>query len=226
MIVLTDIEGTTSSISFVKATLFPYARERLPRFVRDHASRPDVAALLDETRAIAKAPELELDGVVQRLIAWIDEDRKAAPLKELQGILWTAGYAAGELRAHVYPDASSALRRWHAMGIRLYVYSSGSVAAQQQFFAHTEAGDLTTVLSGYFDTRTGAKRETGSYAAIAQHIGAPPSGIVFLSDVVEELDAAAAAGLGTVLVCRDGAPPATHHRTASAFDQLDRLVAS
>jgi enolase-phosphatase E1 len=222
--VLTDIEGTTSSIGFVKDVLFPYARLHLPAFVVANAGRPEIAALLDETRALAGAPGLDTEAVVRVLIDWIDRDRKAPPLKELQGLVWAAGYAAGNYRAHIYPDAAAALRRWHAMGIALYVYSSGSVAAQQLLFAHSEAGDLTPVFSGYFDTRVGPKRETSSYTTIARHIGEACGNILFLSDVIEEIDAAGAAGLATVLVCRDVPPPATSRRAVDSFAAIDSLL--
>ena len=222
--VVTDIEGTTSSIAFVKEVLFPYARRHLPAFVRANRQRPDVAALLDEVRALAGDPGLDIEGVIRTLVGWIDQDRKATPLKELQGMIWADGYAAGDYRAHVYADAARALRRWHAMGLSLYVYSSGSVAAQQLLFAHSEAGDLTPVFSGYFDTRVGPKREVASYAAIARRVGAPCGEILFLSDVFEELDAAKAAGLMTVLVCREAPPPPTQHRVVDSFDQIGRIL--
>lgn len=225
--VITDIEGTTSSIAFVHDVLFPYARARLPAFVRAGADRPEIAVILDETRALAGAPDLDTEGVIRILIGWIDQDRKATPLKELQGMLWAEGYAAGDYRGHVYPDAAAALRRWHARGVALYVFSSGSVAAQRLLFGHSDAGDLTSVFSGYFDTRIGAKREPASYAAIARHVGRPGPDLVFLSDIVEELDAAAGAGLETVLVCRDTPPPPVRHRVVASFDAIDPfLVAS
>src|SRR5207248_3024020 len=141
-----------------------YARRRLPSFVREHERRADVAVLLAETRALAAAPQLDTDALVAILVGWIDEDRKAAPLKELQGIVWAEGYAGGEYRGHVYPDAAGALARWHARGLALYVFSSGSVAAQKLLFAHSEAGDLTTLFAGYFDTRVGPKSDVASYA--------------------------------------------------------------
>ncbi len=222
--VVTDIEGTTSAIAFVHDVLFPYARDRLPAFVRASADRPEIAALLDEARALAGAPGLDTEGVIRVLLAWIDQDRKAAPLKELQGMLWAEGYAARQYRGHVYPDAASALRRWHAMGVPLYVFSSGSVAAQRLLFAHSEAGDLTPVFSGYFDTRIGPKREAASYAAIARHVGRAGGDLLFLSDIVEELDAAAAAGLGTVWVCRGAPPPPARHRVVGSFDPIDHFL--
>ena len=223
--VVTDIEGTTSSIAFVKDVLFPYARRHLAAFVRANLGRPDVTAALEETRTLAGQPGLDTEGVIRILSDWIDQDRKAPPLKELQGMVWANGYAAGDYRAHVYADAVGALRRWHAMGLTLYVYSSGSVAAQKLFFAHSEAGDLTPLFSGYFDTRVGPKRDAASYLAIARHIGAARGDLVFLSDVVDELDAAKAAGLMTVLVYRDAPPlPPARHPVVDSFAPIDRLL--
>ncbi len=225
-VVVTDIEGTTSSIAFVKDVLFPYARKHLASFVRANLDRPDVTALLEETRTLAGQPGLDPEGVVRILNEWIDQDRKAPPLKELQGMVWANGYSAGDYRAHVYADAASALRRWHAMGITLYVYSSGSVTAQKLLFGHSEAGDLTPLFSGYFDTRVGPKRDVASYLAIARDIGAAHGDIVFLSDVVDELDAAKAAGLRTVLVSRDAPPlPPARHPVVDSFASIDRLLA-
>lgn len=224
-VVVTDIEGTTSSVAFVKNVLFPYARRHMASFVRANLDRPDVTTLLKETRTLADQPGLDTEGVIRILIDWIDQDRKVSPLKELQGIMWANGYLAGDYRAHVYADAVDALRRWHAMGIMLYAYSSGSVAAQKLFFAYSEAGDLTPLFSGYFDTRVGPKRDAASYLAIARRVGAAPADIVFLSDVVDELDEAKAAGLITVLVCRD-APllPCTRHPVVDSFASIDRLL--
>jgi enolase-phosphatase E1 len=140
--------------------------------------------------------------IVETLQGWIDEDRKHTALKALQGMIWEAGYASADFTAPVYPDAVAALRRWHADGHALAVYSSGSVPAQKLLFAHTDAGDLTGLFSGWFDTTVGGKREAASYARIASDLGTPASEIVFLSDVVAELDAAREAGMRTVLVDR------------------------
>jgi enolase-phosphatase E1 len=187
--ILTDIEGTTSSISFVKDVLFPYARRALPAFVREHGNEPAVRAWLD--RAATDAGGLCDDAMlVEVLQGWIDEDRKHPALKALQGMLWDDGYASGEFTAHVYPDALAALRRWHADGHPLYVYSSGSVPAQKLLFGHTGAGDLRPLFSGWFDTAVGGKRDAASYRVIAGELSLDPSALLFLSDVVEELDAA------------------------------------
>jgi enolase-phosphatase E1 len=199
--ILTDIEGTTSSISFVKDVLFPYARRALPGFVAAHGDEPEVRRWLDAVAA-------ELGGacrddlIVETLQGWIDQDRKHTALKALQGMVWGDGYGRADFTAHVYPDAPEALRRWHAAGHRLAVYSSGSVPAQKLLFAHTDAGDLAPLFSAWFDTEVGGKREADAYRRIVEQLGVPAGDIVFLSDVVEELDAARDAGLRTVLVDR------------------------
>ena len=199
--ILTDIEGTTSSISFVKEVLFPFARRALPGFVRTHGDDPEVRRWLD---AVAAEHGAMCDDamIVETLQGWIDQDRKHTALKALQGLLWREGYARGDYRAHMYPDAAQALRRWHAAGHPIAVYSSGSVPAQKLFFGHSEAGDLTPLVSAWFDTEVGHKRDPDSYRRIAVALGRAPSTILFLSDVVEELDAAREAGLRTVLLDR------------------------
>ena len=196
--ILTDIEGTTSSIAFVAETLFPYARERLPAFVAAH---PDEAAPI-----LAEVAAMEPGDPVATLLRWIDEDRKATPLKTLQGMIWADGYREHAFTGHIYPDAVAALRRWHAAGIALYVFSSGSVAAQKLLFGHSDAGDLAPLFSGYFDTTTGPKREAASYQAIADAIGLATDEILFLSDTPQEIAAAREAGLSALLIDRDGEP--------------------
>ncbi len=223
--ILTDIEGTTSSISFVKDVLFPFARKRLPAFIETHADRPDVQHWLHETAKEAGIIYADRNEIVALLQRWVDEDRKATPLKALQGMIWEEGYRSGEFRAHVYADVAPNLQTWKKQGMDLYVYSSGSVAAQKLYFAHSEAGDLMPLFSGYFDTETGPKRESESYRRIAAVIGKPAGEILFLSDVVEELDAARAAGMRTTQLARapascpqHGAHPCVRDFEAIAVD--------
>jgi enolase-phosphatase E1 len=200
-LVLTDIEGTTSAISFVKDVLFPFARAALPGFVREHGQNPEVRQWLD--RAAADAGGVCQDEMIVELLqGWIDEDRKHPALKALQGMIWLEGYREGEFQAHVYPDAAQALRQWHANGHRLAVYSSGSVPAQKLLFGHSTEGDLSALFSGWFDTAVGGKREVQSYRNIVTQLDVAAHGVVFLSDIVEELDAAREAGLRTVLLDR------------------------
>ena len=225
-VILTDIEGTTSSISFVKNVLFPYARKALPGFIATHGNEPDVRRWLDAVATeIGGACQDSL--VAETLQGWIDQDRKHTALKALQGKIWETGYRNGDYKAHFYPEVAAVLKGWHAAGLPLYVYSSGSVAAQKQFFGFSDAGDLTALVSGWFDTEIGGKREAESYRRIVDAIGVPAGEILFLSDVVEELDAARDAGLQTRLLDRlDDYPlprsgEATHgHERVENFQQI------
>ncbi len=222
--ILTDIEGTTSSISFVRDVLFSYARERLPAFIVTHTDTPEVQHWLHDAAkeaGLISASQQEIIALLQR---WIDEDRKSTALKSLQGMIWQAGYAAGDYRAHIYPDAVRALRDWHASGIKLYVYSSGSIQAQELFFGNSEVGDLRGVFSGFFDTTSGPKREPDSYRNILSAIDVPASQVLFLSDMIEELDAARSAGLATTLLARPpmicSAAETGNHRCIDSFDKI------
>ncbi|MFT3791966.1 MAG: acireductone synthase [Rudaea sp.] len=219
--VVTDIEGTTSSIDFVKDVLFPYARARLPAFVETHADRPEVQHWLHEAAREAGLVCASWQEIVDLLIRWIDEDRKATPLKALQGLIWEDGYASGEFRGHVYPEVRENLEKWKKQGIHLYVYSSGSVTAQKLLFGHSEAGDLTPLFSGYFDTEIGGKREADSYRRIAEAVGLPPDQILFLSDLVQELDAADAAGFRTIQLVRPSTQViSTRHEKVEDFNRI------
>lgn len=218
--ILTDIEGTTSAVSFVFDVLFPYAREHLPAFVRNHSAEPTVAEQIAAVRRESGEPDADIERVVEILLEWIAADRKATSLKALQGMVWAQGYRAGRLKGHVYPDAVQALRRWHEQGYALYVYSSGSVQAQKLIFGCAEVGDLTPLFSGYFDTGSGHKREMDSYVRIAASIGLSAGEILFLSDVVEELDAARQAGMHTCGLVREGGTLAGHE-VVESFDAIE-----
>lgn len=219
--VLTDIEGTTSSLSFVKDVLFPYAAAHIAGFVREHADEPEVRACLDECRTLMGEPDADREHIIAQLLRWIGEDRKITPLKALQGMVWEHGYAAGDFSGHVYEDAIAGLREWNARGIALYVYSSGSVHAQKLLFAHTPVGDLTPLFRGYYDTRVGAKAEADSYRRIAADIGIAPQEILFLSDIERELDAARAAGMQSWQLVRDGEiDTGAAHRQARSFAEI------
>lgn len=218
-LVLTDIEGTTTAIAFVKDRLFPFAAEALDGFLAARGGEPAVAAILAEVRAAAPGQE-----PTQVLRGWMAEDSKAGPLKSLQGLIWAEGYADGRLRGHLWPDVPGCLRAWAAAGIGLAVYSSGSVGAQRLLFGHSEAGDLTPLFRGFFDTGMGGKRAAASYAGIAASLGLPPPAILFLSDVAEELDAAASAGLGCCQLVRpgDGTLPSGRHPAEADFPGVAR----
>ncbi|VVQ30869.1 Enolase-phosphatase E1 [Pseudomonas fluorescens] len=218
--ILTDIEGTTSAVSFVFDVLFPYAAKHLPDFARQNAARADVAEQLDAVRRDINEPNADVERVIDILLHWIAEDRKATPLKALQGMVWGQGYQAGQLKGHVYQDAVEALKRWHQDGYKLFVYSSGSIQAQKLIFGCSEAGDLSPLFSGYFDTTSGPKREAKSYERITQAIGLDASQILFLSDIVEELDAARAAGMATCGLAREGGELAGHV-TVDSFARIN-----
>ncbi|MBW6400205.1 acireductone synthase [Roseomonas sp. HJA6] len=217
--ILTDIEGTTSAIAFVKETLFPFAEAELDAFLDAHEEDPAVAAIMDEVRHIAL--HLEPRSVLR---TWMGEDAKVTPLKTLQGLIWQAGYLDGRLKGHLWPDVAPCLRAWSRAGLQLAVYSSGSVAAQKLLFGHSVAGDLSPLFTGFFDTKVGGKREASSYATIAAGLHLAPADILFLSDVAEELDAAKAAGLATCQLVReaDGTQPCDRHPQAADFPAVAR----
>jgi len=218
--IVTDIEGTTSSIDFVHKVLFPYASRELPDIVRSGHEHPEVAALLDDTRKEAGEFDASIERVIEILLGWITEDRKATALKAIQGHVWRRGYERGDFTGHVYDDAVDRLRRWSQLGIDLYVYSSGSVAAQQLLFGYSDAGDLRPLFNGYFDTRTGHKKESATYRNIIATISVPAADVLFLSDVAEELDAAAEAGLLTTQLVRKDDVIVGSHPVASDFNEV------
>jgi enolase-phosphatase E1 len=224
--VLLDVEGTTTAISFVYETLFPYAAARLAATCAGRAGEPVVAAALARLRAEhaaesagAGAPPFG-DGA--DYARWLMErDRKSPGLKELQGLIWEEGYRAGTLRSHLFADVAPALAAWRRAGVQLRVFSSGSRRAQQLLFSHTEQGDLTPLFEGFHDTAAGPKVEARSYRAIAEEFALPPAALLFLSDVAGELDAAAAAGYRTACVVRPGnrpQPPGPHPIVTSFAD--------
>ncbi len=216
--ILSDIEGTTTAIAFVHRSLFPYAASALEDFLARHGEAPEVAAIL------ADVPGDPLT----TLREWMAADAKVTPLKALQGLIWAQGYADGALRGHLWPDVAAELQAWHARGLHLAIYSSGSEQAQRLLFRHSEAGNLEPLFEGFFDTRMGAKREAPSYTRIAETWGAPPAAILFLSDVAEELDAARAAGLAICQLVRaeDGTRPSGRHPEAADFDAVNALLAA
>lgn len=225
--ILTDIEGTTSSISFVKDVLFPYARRELPDFVREHGHEPDVRHWLDVVAAEHGAI-CDDAVIVETLQGWIDQDRKHTALKALQGLIWQSGYRSRDFTAHLYPDVAPQLQKWQAAGHRLAVYSSGSVPAQKLLFGHTDAGNLSALFCDFFDTEVGHKRDADSYRLIADALHRSPGDVLFLSDVIAELDAARDAGMRTILLDhREDYPQPrtgeqTHgHARAESFAQIE-----
>jgi enolase-phosphatase E1 len=230
-LVLLDIEGTVSPLAYVHEVMFPFARAGVRPFLEANVARPEVVAALDQMAVDAGAASFAawcpsaaepVPWIVAQVHALMDADVKATGLKQLQGLIWEGGFHRGALRSVLFADVAGALRRWHADGVELRIYSSGSVQAQRLFFAHTEAGDLTPLLNGFYDTKIGGKKSSASYAAIAADAGRAPEAILFLSDVVEELDAARAAGLATALALRPGnrAQPPHTHPTFTSLEQI------
>ncbi|SIT00638.1 acireductone synthase [Thalassolituus maritimus] len=230
-LILTDIEGTTSSISFVKDVLFPYAADHLPAFVKENINDEKVQTALQQTAELAAEDGDAInadntDALIAKLMQWISEDRKATPLKALQGLIWKTGYENGDYQAHIYPDATEYLKKWYDSGLPLYVYSSGSVKAQELFFGYSQDGNLLPLFKGHFDTLMGGKRETQSYRNILAelqktHAGLNAKDVLFLSDIKEELDAAKEAGMQTVwLVREDGIPADAEHKAVKGFAEI------
>lgn len=217
---ITDIEGTTSRIAFVTEVLFPYAAAHLPDFLRSRHQQTEVAMEITAIRQLMKQPDADIDRVIAQVQAWIATDEKITPLKTLQGLVWRVGYQQGHFTGHLYPDVAEQLKQWHEQGVQLYVYSSGSVEAQQLLFRYSDFGDLTSLFSGYFDTRVGAKRNISSYAAILQNLQLPPGQVLFLSDIAAELDAARALGMATCQLIREQ-QAAGDHNIAEDFYQVE-----
>ena len=219
--ILTDIEGTTTDINFVHKTLFPYAAKHLPDYVRANLQEPAVQQILDDARQEIGQPDADAETLIDAFLGWIEADKKVTALKALQGLIWVNGYRQGDFTGHLYHDAITYLQGWHEQGFKLYVFSSGSVKAQKLLFGYSDAGDITGLFSGYFDTTTGHKREQASYEVIAEAMGLPAAEVLFLSDVEEELDAARAAGMQTTFLARDDEPESSAHPVVCSFDEIE-----
>ncbi|MFC8665392.1 acireductone synthase [Streptomyces sp. NPDC057199] len=223
--VVLDIEGTTSATGFVVDVLYPYSRSRFGAVLSERSTDPDVVRAVSQVRDLLGEPDADVVRVEKALHEWLDEDVKATPLKTLQGLIWSEGFARGDLVSHFYDDVLPVLRRWHGDGVRLYVYSSGSVAAQRAWFTSSPDGDLLPLVSGLYDTENaGPKQEPDSYRRIAGSTGAEARRLLFLSDRPGELDAARAAGWHAVGIRRPGEPyyeqGVGDHAQAGTFDEI------
>ncbi|KAJ2944754.1 hypothetical protein O0L34_g1642 [Tuta absoluta] len=241
-ILLLDIEGTTTSISFVKDKLFPYAEENVKQFLDSQWESDAVKDVVVALRKLSvedkegsvegvvvipgedATKEDQIEGLVNNVKWQMSSDRKAGPLKQLQGLIWKQGYDNGDIKGHVYDDVSAALEAWHsADGQKVYIYSSGSVQAQKMLFGQSSAGDLLKFIDGHFDTAVGAKQEAASYTNIVEKIGCKADEILFLTDIVKEAEAARTAGLHAALVSREGNAPLPAE-AAAAFPVLHSLA--
>ncbi|KAM7364228.1 enolase-phosphatase E1 [Cochliomyia hominivorax] len=236
-IILTDIEGTTTSISFVKDILFPYAKEHTQKYLEetcgtaetkniiiDLKNLPQYEEFLKETNR-DKEQETEIKVISQFVNYLIDKDLKLGPLKTLQGYVWAEGYKTGNLKGHVYPDVPAAFKRWQEAGIKVAIYSSGSIKAQHLLFGQTELGNLLPYISGHFDTTSGHKQEKQSYVNIARALATDPKDILFLTDIVKEAETARLAGYQTAILSRPGNGPLTdddksHFTVVNDFESL------
>ena len=235
-VVLLDIEGTTSSIDFVHEVMFPFARKRVPEFVATNWDSDQlnscIALLANDLGESSVESWLTGDAesnqqtVIDAVCGMIDNDVKATGLKQLQGIIWKSGFHSGEMVAHLYDDTAPALRRWKEQGLDLRIYSSGSIAAQKLFFGHSVGGDLLDLFSAHYDTTTGPKKEAESYRKIVADAGVDANRIVFVSDIAAELDAAAEAGLQTVLSIRPGNAAVENIDDYHAIESFETLQVS
>jgi enolase-phosphatase E1 len=226
--VVLDIEGTTSSTGFVHDTLYPYSRKRFFTWITAHAEEPRVIAQLDAVRTLVDEPEASIQRVVWWLEHWLDGDQKVTPLKAFQGWIWAEGFEADDLVSHFYPDSIAAIRNWHAAGLALFIFSSGSLSAQHAWFGNTPEGDLLGYFSEHFDTENaGPKKDPSSYQLIASQIGFTPAAIVFFSDLTAELDAAREAGWHAVGVRRPGdqyyEAGVGDHLAIHSFEEIDLM---
>jgi enolase-phosphatase E1 len=236
--ILLDIEGTTTPISFVHDVLFSYARSHVREYLKDHwdatETQVDLTVLCQEHAldmekgllppAIVNAPkELKRDSIISYISWLIDRDRKSTGLKSLQGKIWKQGYVDGTLKSVIYADVAPALKSWYRAGLKISIFSSGSSLAQRLLFAHTDAGDLTKLITSYFDTTTGSKISAASYTLISSALRLPAHEILFISDATAELDAAFTAGMQTVLCARESnpiQPEGSQHRVIKTFENI------
>jgi methylthioribulose 1-phosphate dehydratase/enolase-phosphatase E1 len=219
-VLVLDVEGCTTAISFVKETMFPYVLEHLDDYLESTVAAEQMVDLCRDLAqevnahggtsdpAVTDETYQDAAAMVYYLMA---RDVKSAALKGLQGKMWKAGFESGEMKGHVYSDLNTMLEWMHSKGVKVYIYSSGSVQAQQLLFGHSVAGDLLPMLAGHFDISTaGNKKESMSYSKIAAAIGVEPAEVVFVSDAEAELVAATEAGIGwPIMSIRPGNVPLT-----------------
>jgi len=216
---LLDIEGTTTPISFVYQVLFPYARAHVEQFLGQHAHDPEIQSALEVLKSENLAetsgeapPVLDptkpdyLRSAAAYCLWLMSLDRKSTPLKTIQGRIWQEGFLCGDLRGEVFADVPPAFQRWHGENRKIAIYSSGSVLAQQLLFGYSRCGNLASYISFFFDTQTGPKRAVSSYLRIQEQMQCRADETLFVSDVLEEIEAARQAGFHTALSVRPGNP--------------------
>ncbi|MGL4474826.1 MAG: acireductone synthase [Shewanella sp.] len=218
--IIVDTAGTTTDLDFIHNTLFPYSAKMLPEFIQQHQNDFLVDFCLSDVRDIALEPEADLARVIAILQQWVGEDRKATPLKTLQGMIWKQGYAKGEFKGHIYPDFIEAIKRYQQQNLRIYSFSSGSAEAQSMLFGHSDGGDLNPLFNGHFDTRTGSKLDKQAYQNIINTISLTSKQILFVSDNLDELKAAASAGMKVCQMVREPNTRTGEFSQITSFDEL------
>lgn len=221
--ILTDIEGTTTSIDFVHKELFPYFIENVDLLRTTLSTHPRIDAILDSVKTTVLEEEnifLEREFCIDKLVYWCQTDRKHPALKEAQGLVWQLAYEKGEVKGHFYADVLPALEAWKAKGLNIGIYSSGSVGAQKLIVTYSVFGNISNYFSNYFDTAVGHKREVNSYKNIQAALGIPANEILFLSDITEELNAAQTAGMQTIQLVRGAAVENSTHKQVKSFSDI------
>lgn len=218
--IILDIEGTTTDINFVHNVLFPYAKSHMQAFINEQNDDPVIRPIIEDIQTNYLDGDKGIEAVIAKLQEWMDNDNKITPLKKLQGHLWEKGYQVGDFKAHLYPEVYPTLVAWKEKGLKLFIYSSGSVKAQKLLFGHTEEGDINSLFSGYFDTEVGGKKESTSYEAILKNIKANGNDVCFLSDNEDELDAAKEVGITTFHVDRENQIQNSKHKIIKTFQEV------
>ncbi|SDI28320.1 acireductone synthase [Ferrimonas sediminum] len=219
--VIVDTAGTTTDYDFIQTVLFSYSAKEMAKFIETHQDHVVVSHCIDDVKEMAAEPEADLNRVVAILLEWIEQDKKATPLKTLQGMIWRQGYQNGELEGHIFPDAAEGLKSLKQDGRRIYSYSSSSTEAQELLFQHSQFGDLRDLFHGHFDTHVGQKVDPQAYRNIINTISMWPNLILFVSDNLDELNAAKAAGLKTCQVVRSKDTRRGKHHVIDDFSQLE-----
>jgi enolase-phosphatase E1 len=220
--ILSDIEGTTTSVKFVYDILFPYFLENMEKLRDLKLTNAEVVSAFEETIELAKEEDefiVSTEEILAKLKSWSLNDKKITTLKTLQGILWEEGYKFGEIKGHIYEDVPEAFSTWKKQNMQLGIFSSGSVKAQKLIFTYSDFGDLSPFLSNYFDTKTGGKRDSETYSKIAREVNFIPENILFLSDISEELEAAKLAGMQTLQLVRLGTV-ANWDKSIKSFEEI------
>jgi enolase-phosphatase E1 len=225
--ILVDIEGTTSSINFVHEVLFPYAKSGLSNFIKNNIEKTEVTKVISEAFGIEGLKVTDLESSIEKSVElferWIAEDKKIKPLKDLQGMIWESGYRNKDFFGHVYEDAYQTLLKWYKNGLKIFIYSSGSINAQKLLFGHSSYGDLNYLFSGNFDTQIGSKKELESYRKITETIKLKANEIIFLSDNSDELKAARESGMNVIKLARpeDGIMSDINYLSVKNFHEID-----